>query len=427
MDNPTCPAAAPTFDIRDALSLRALQHVFPRETVDRIIAASGRKEERVRLLPSHVVVYYVLALTLFMEDSAREVMRKLAESFLSMGLPMNWHVPNKASLSMARARLGVEPFRTMYEEVVKPIARPEDTFAFYRARWRVMAIDGVRLDVADTPSNAAAFGRPANSRGDRSAYPQVQVLGLAECGTHGYVDLVLGGCREGETTLAQPLLRSLTPDMLCLADRNFFGYPTWKAWSDKADLLWRVKKNLTLECERSLPDGSYLARVYPSSRARSRQRGGIWVRVIRFVLDSPGAPGKPLETYRLITTVLDHREAPAEELAALYCERWEFETANDELKTHQRGRREVLRSGTPDGTRQEVYAFFLAHYAIRCLMYDAARQAKIDPDRLSFTHTLHVIQRKVITQALFFPQRFFAADDPQGDIGRDRPAAQVSF
>ena len=189
--------------------------------------------------------------------------------------------------------------------------------------------------------------------------------------------------------------------MLCLADRNFFGYKLWKAAAEKADLLWRVKKNLTLEREKTLPDGSYLSHVYPSAQARRRRRDGIAVRVIEFVLDDPRATAKPPEVYRLITTILDHEEAPALELAVLYCQRWEFETTNDELKTHQRGAQEILRSGTPDGVRQEIYAFFLTHYAIRSVMYDAAQEAHLDPDRLSFTHTLHVLQRKVIAQGLF--------------------------
>ena len=167
--------------------------------------------------------------------------------------------------------------------------------------------------------------------------------------------------------------------------------------------MWRVKKSLILEREKTLPDGSYLARVYPSAQARRRQRDGLWVRVIAFVLDDPRITGKPLEVYRLITTILDHQQAPARELAVLYCQRWEFETTNDELKTHQRGAQEILRSGTPDGVRQEIYAFFLTHYAIHSFMYDAAQEAHLDPDRLSFTHTLHVLQRKVIAQALFSP------------------------
>ena len=404
MDNPTRQPPHPASDIRDALSLRALEHVFPRAVVDEVIAACGCKEERVRLLPAHLVFYYVLTLTLFMESSCREVMRKMAESFKALGLPADWHVPNKASLSMARARLGFEPFEAMYTKVVRPLGQPQDRSVFYRSRWRVMAIDGVRLDVADSPSNADAFGRPGNSRGDRSAYPQVQVVGLAECGTHAYVDLVLGGCRAGETTLARTLLRSLESGMLCLADRNFFGYKLWKAAAEKADLLWRVKKNLILEREKTLPDGSYLAHVYPSAQARRRQRDGLGVRVIEFVLDDPRITGKPLEVYRLMTTILDHQQAPARELAVLYCQRWEFETTNDELKTHQRGAQEILRSGTPDGVRQEIYAFFLTHYAIRSFMYDAAQENNIDPDRLSFTHTLHVLQRKVIAQGLFSPR-----------------------
>ena len=158
------------------------------------------------------------------------------------------------------------------------------------------------------------------------------------------------------------------------------------------DRLWRIKKNIRLVCENRLQDGSYLSRIYPSVRDWRRQTNGVKVRVIDYSLDGI-ADAEPL--YRLVTTILDHKKAPAAQLAALYHERWEIETALDELKTHLRGAKIVLRSKTPDLVRQEFYGLMMAHFAIRGLMHEAALKADDDPDRLSFLHVVRVIRRKL--------------------------------
>jgi len=389
---------------RDRFCLRALTQVYPPSLVDEIIEQCGCKEERVRLLPARFVLYYVLALAAFSDSSYREVMRQMVDTLRPAvdGIP-RWHVPTKGSIVEARDRLGPEPLERLFDVVAQPLGRDGDRNVWYRGRWRVMAMDGLRFDVADTEANAAAFDRPGHSRGAGSAYPQVQVVALAETGSHAYVALALGGCRQGETTLARDLLPHLQPDMLCLADRNFFSYELWRAVGQRgSERLWRVKKNLRLDPVRHLPDGSYLAYVYPSPVARRRQKEGILVRVIEFVVDDPGR-GSPLTPYRLITSILDPATAPAKELAVLYCHRWEFETSNDELKTHLRGAGRILRSKLPDRVRQEVYAYFLTHYAIRALMYQAADRAQLDPDRLSFINALRVVRRRIVAQSLFSP------------------------
>ncbi len=402
MDNKmTAPS---TVAQRDAFCLSALVRVCPPALVDEVIERCGCKEERVRLLPARFVLYYVLGLALFTDSGYREVMRQLVDGLHPVvdDIP-HWHVPGNASIVEARARLGPEPPQELFRVVAQPLGHAGDRNVWYHGRWRVMAIDGLRLDVADTEANDTAFERPGHSRGVGSAYPQVQVVGLAETGSHAYVGLALGGCRQGETTLARELLPCLQPDMLCLADRNFFSYDLWRAVGERgAERLWRVKKNLRLDPVRRLADGSYLAYVYPSPVARKHQRDGILVRVIEFVVDDPGR-GTELPVYRLITSLLDPGAAPAKELTVLYCHRWEFETANDELKTHLRGAGRVLRSKLPDGVRQEVYAHFLTHYAVRALMYEAADQAHLDPDRLSFINALRVVRRRVIAQSLFSP------------------------
>ena len=196
-----------------------------------------------------------------------------------------------------------------------------------------------------------------------------------------------------EVALAKTVLPSLCQGMLCLADRGFFGFEMWKqAAATGADLLWRVRKNIQLPCEKRLPDGSYLSRIYPSQQDQRRGRKGIVVRVIEYRLEEVGG-AEPL--YRLATTILDHELAPAAELAALYHERWKIETALDELKTHLRGAHIVLRSKTPDLVRQEFYGLLMAHFAVRGLMHEAALRADHDPDRLSFLHAVRVVRRKM--------------------------------
>jgi Transposase DDE domain len=278
----------------------------------------------------------------------------------------------------------------LYEEVVKPLAVEATRGAWYRS-WRLVSLDGSTLSVADEKENAAAFGRPSGSRGE-GAYPQLRFVSLVENGTHVLFGTCLGGYASSEIALAEKVIAGLRKGMLCLADRGFFSYPLWnRAHATGADLLWRVKKDLRLAVEQPLADGSYLSRIYPSARARRLQIEGVVLRVIEYRLEGV-ADAEP--AYRLVTTLLDPA-VPAPELAALYHERWEIEGAFDELKTHLRGAKMVLRSKTPDLVRQEFYGLLLAHFAIRGLMHEAALKAGEDPDRVSFVHTVRVIRRKL--------------------------------
>jgi hypothetical protein len=378
--------------ITDYISLGVVTKSFPLATVRSVLAATGRGSIRQRDLPAHVVVYYVIALALFMQSSYREVLRCLLEGMQWLLNPsVRLKIAGKSGISQARTRLGVEPLRRLHDEVVRPIARKTTQGAWYRT-WRVVSLDGSTLDVADERANAEAFGRPGASRG-QSAYPQIRFVSLLENGTHILFGTQMGRYGTGEVALAQGVLPWLRQGMLCLADRQFFGFDFWsQAQATGADLLWRIKKNAHLVCERRLADGSYLSRIYPSERDRRHQTNGMVVRVIEYRLE--GVSGaEPL--YRLITTILDPDRAPAHELAALYHERWEMETALDELKTHLRGARIVLRSKTPDLVRQEFYGLMMAHFAVRGLMHEAALKAHEDPDRLSFVHAVRVIRRKL--------------------------------
>ena len=378
--------------ITDYISLGVITKTFPSASIVTILEATAKSSVRQRDLPAHVVVYYVIALALYMQSSYREVLRCLLEGIQWLRDPSAAiKVAGKSGISQARTRLGWEPLRQLHDQVVKPIAVPATKGAWYRG-WRLVSLDGSTLDVADEKVNEDAFGRPGASRGS-SAYPQIRFVSLVENGTHVLFGSQMDGYTTGEITLAKTVLPGLRKGMLCLADRNFFGYELWKqARATGADLLWRVKKNMRLACEARLPDGSYLSRIYPSERDWRHKTNGIVVRVIDYQLE--GVEGaEPI--YRLVTSILDQEEAPAKELAALYHERWEIETALDELKTHLRGAKIVLRSKTPDLVRQEFYGFLMAHFAIRGLMHEAALKAKEDPDRLSFLHAVRVVRRKL--------------------------------
>src|SRR4051812_38213337 len=327
-----------------------------------------------------------------MQSSYREVLRCLLEGVQWLLDPSaTIKVAGKSGVSQARTRLGWEPVRQLHDEVVRPIAVQATRGAWYR-HWRLVSLDGSTLDVADEAENDAAFGRPGASRGS-SAYPQIRFVSLVENGTHVLFASQMADYGTGEITLAKAVLASLRPGMLCLADRQFFGFALWNlARQTEADLLWRIKKNARLACDKRLPDGSYVSRIYPSDRNRRRQTNGVAVRVIDYCLDGV-ADAAPI--YRLVTTILDHTKAPATQLAALYHDRWEIETALDELKTHLRGAKIVLRSKTPDLVRQEFYGLMMAHFAIRGLMHEAALKADTDPDELSFLHAVRVVRRKL--------------------------------
>jgi hypothetical protein len=391
--------------ITDYISLGVVAKTFPVATVKSVLEATGRSSRRQRELPAHVVVYYVIALALYMQSSYREVLRCLLEGIQWLLNPTaRIKVTGKSGISQARTRLGVEPVKQLHDQIVCPIATEATKGAWYRG-WRVVSLDGSTLEVADEDANDAAFGRPVAQRG-KSAFPQIRFVSLVENGTHVLFGTQMGGYGTSEMTLAKGVLPWLGPGMLCLADRYFFGFEFWhQARATGAELLWRIRKNLRLVCEQRLADGSYLSRIYPSGQDRKRKSKGVVVRVIDYRLEGV-AGAEPL--YRLVTTILDPDKAPALELAALYHERWEIETALDELKTHLRGARIVLRSKRPDLVRQEFYGLLMAHFAIRGLMHEAALKADEDPDRLSFVHAVRVIRRKLTS---------FAAIPPRGDGG----------
>lgn len=378
-----------------------LTRLFSLEKVTAVLESRGRSSRRQRDLPAQVMVYYVVALGFYMQVAYREVLRCLWEELRSVRCRRTpWRVAVESAITEARKRLGWEVLQELYEHLVSPLATPRTRGAWYR-RWRVVSMDGSTLDVRDTPGNERAFGRPKASRG-RSAFPPIRLVALLENGTHLLFRAALGAYRTSELTLAQELLCWRGPGMLCLADRGYYSYALWKrAMARGAALLWRVKKDIRLPCGKRLSDGSYLSRVFPPGDRQHNPEEGILVRVIEYTVQ---AAGKRPTHYRLITTILDPQEAPAQELAQLYHERWEIESSVRELKTYLRGANVVLRSKRPDLVRQELYGLLLAHSAARILMHQAALQADVDPDQLSFTHTIRVLRRRLPAWHSFSPR-----------------------
>jgi hypothetical protein len=378
--------------ITDYISLGVIAKFFPADEVREVLKQTKRTSIRERDLPAHVVVYYVIALALYMRSSYREVLRCLLEGVQWLLDPSAAvKVAGKSGISQARRRLGPEPLKKLYEVSVAPIAERRTKGAWYR-EWRLISLDGSTLDTADTKENEKAFGRPGASRGS-SAFPKIRFVALLENGTHVLWAARMSPYATDEITLARDVVPALSKGMLCLADRFFPSYKLWQtAARTGADLLWRTRQNARLDLDQRLADGSYLSRLYASTSDRRNQRKGMVVRVIDYRLKDV----KDAELiYRLITTILDPTQAPAQELAALYHERWEIETALDEFKTHLRGAQIVLRSKTPELVKQEFYGLLMAHFAIRGLMHEAALRANEDPDRLSFLHSVRVVQRRM--------------------------------
>jgi hypothetical protein len=407
------PAGAP---LPDRIALGVLTRIITRELVEDVVAETGRREQRKRLLPARVVVYFVLALALFYGDSYEEVMRKLVQGLSWMAIwKREWHVPTASALARARERLGSEPLRELFERVAVPCAQLSTAGAHLAGR-RLMSLDGVELECADTPANAERFGYVSAKGGGHGPYPQVLVMALAECGTHAVTAVETGNAEDAEQPLAAALARrpgNLEPGMLVMADRGLYSYGLVTAVTAAgADFAVRVSAKLDLPVLGWLPDGSYRSyiadpRAKNATRNRSRladgtlkitELPGLHVRVVDY--DVPGR-GKG-ELFTVVTSVLDHQDLPAPEIAAAYHERWEIELTFDEIETHQRGPA-VLRSRSPDMVTQELYGLLVTHYAIRKLMTEAADQAELDPDRLSFTRTLNIVRRQVTAQAAFSP------------------------
>ncbi len=345
------------------------------------------------------MAYFAIGMALHSEGSYEEVLSLLTDGLAWSSETEPIALPSKSAIFQARARLGPEPLEALFTKVAVPLAKEGAPGAWLGGR-RMVAIDGTCLDVADTTENATFFGRPGVNKGEQAAFPQARVVAIAECASHAIVDAVVGAYTTAENTLARDLLDRLEPNMLLLADRGFCGFPLWsRAVRSGADLLWRATSNMKPRFTEPLADGSWLAELRPSGNA-GRKATPLIIRVIDYRIDD-GRHHE--ETYRLFTTILDPNDVTPLDLAAAYSQRWEIESAFDELKTHQRGPRTVLRSKSPNLVLQEIWGHLCCHYAIRTLMWEAADNAGVDPDRVSFVTALRVARRSISVARDFSP------------------------
>ncbi|MFN2504975.1 MAG: IS4 family transposase [Acidimicrobiales bacterium] len=385
--------------LSDLVSVGVLTRTFPPELVDEVIAGLGRTEQRHRSLPARVMAYFAIGMALHSEGSYEDVLALLSDglSWASGDEPVK--LPSKSAIFQARARLGADPMRALFERVAVPLAEPGAPGAWLAGR-RLVAIDGTCLDLADTVENDEWFGRPGVMKGERAAFPQARVVTVAECGTHAIIDAAVGPYSTAENTLARDVIDRLDPGMLLLADRGFCGFPLWsRAVATGADLLWRAMPNMKPRPIETLSDGSWLAELRPAGNA-GRTAEALIIRVIDYEIDDGRANDN---NYRLFTTILDPNDASAVDLAVAYAQRWEIEAAFDELKVHQRGPRAVLRSKSPELVMQEIWGHLCCHFAIRTLMWEAADHARVDPDRVSFVAALRIARRSIPAARDFSP------------------------
>ena len=385
--------------LSDLVSVGVLTRTFPPALVDEVVADCGRTEQRSRALPARSMAYFSIGMALHAEGSYEDVLGLLSDG-LSWTLGEEPIVlPSKSAIFQARSRLGPEPLERLFAKVATPLATTQVPGAFVGGR-RVVAIDGTCLDVADSVENATFFGRPGVNKGEQAAFPQARVVAVAECATHAIFDACVGAYATSENTLAGELIDRLEPGMLLVADRGICGFPLWsRAVATGADLLWRAKPTMKPRVVKALDDGSWLAELRPSGSA-GRRAEPLSIRVIDYRIDD-GRDND--EHYRLLTTILDPADVSALDLAAIYSQRWEIENTFDELKTHQRGPRTVLRSKSPDLVLQEIWGHLCCHYAIRTLMWEAAEDVGVDPDRVSFVAALRIARRSIALARDFSP------------------------
>lgn len=383
---------------RAALNFDAIQRIVPPAVIATVLTAEAAHEQRARKFTMTLVVWGLIAMNCYAHLDIAHVLRKLTQATRFLRPTDPDPTPTAGAFSYRRYQLGARPLVALFHAVCRPLATPT-----MRGAWlcglRLMAFDGTTEDVPDTPANLAAFGRHRGRRGD-SAFPQVQGLYLVECGTHAIVDAGFWPCHTSEHRAVRRLVRALTPEMLVLYDRGLHSFDLIEAIRARgAHVLGRVPSTVQPEVLTTLADGSQLVRLRPGDPAARRTGTQIVLRLIRYRLEDPALAGYG-QTYRVLTSLCNPDTAPAAALAAAYHERWEIEGTIDEVDTHQRLARRVVRSQKPVGVIQELYALLIAHYVVRAVMHDTAVEADIDPDRLSFVGALRVLQDAIPEFAL---------------------------
>lgn len=382
------------------LDFDAMTTAFPLRDVERALEASGRMSQRERKLPAPMLVYLVISLGLMVSTGAKEVLRRLLDKIRTRGWIAGVPLASDAAICKARKRLGFEPFKELFEQVARPLATRATRGAWFRGR-RLVSLDGSTLQVQDSSANEQAFGRPSTAKGTRpAAYPMIRFVLLIENGTRVPFAAAMDGYSTSESALARRIVGRLNKQMLCLADRLFYSYDLWvQAVATGAELLWRLPSSIKLPRLKVLPDGSYLSEIHSGKKGKAaRSAPRLPVRVVEFTTKT----GSQIEHYRVLTT-LTARSAKAMELARLYAARWDIEIALNEIKTHLRGHRVLLRSRLPELVKQDFYGLLLAYFGVRCLIHEGALEEQLEPASISFLHALHVVIRRLPEIVSFSP------------------------
>ncbi|GAA6618462.1 IS4 family transposase [Scytonema sp. NUACC26] len=373
--------------------LTALEQVIPSQIITSAIQKTGSEERRQRILPTHVVVALVIAMSLWSHESIVDVFKNLIQGVAGRWISLKVRLisPTSSSITEARQRTGPAVMTRLFEMVAKPLATILTPGAFLGGL-RIMAVDGTVFDIPDTVENARVFGYPGSPKGTYPAFPKARLVFLLEAGTHLITDAFISPYRVGERKGALKLLRSVGSGMLLIWDRGLHSFKmVYAAINQKCHFLGRVPANVKFEVVKTLTDGSYLSWIAPDGKSKKKGATRLPVRVIEYVIEEDGTE----KVYRLITDLMDISTYPALLLAQEYHQRWEAESTLDELKVHLNGRKTPIRSKNPREVIQEIYGWLLAHYCIRYLMFQSAAIVGISPLRLSFTGSLRVIRRAI--------------------------------
>jgi len=375
------------------LNVEAVTRVVPVPEIQEALDAENAQAPRVRKFNMLVVVLVIICMNLYSRISIGHVMQKMSRGLRLIWSDPDYPIAGDSAFSYRRYQMSPRVMARLFQKICRPIATPETKGAFLFGL-RIMAIDGSEETIPDTPANEAVFGRHHSGRG-LAAYPQVQTVYLAECGTHVIVDAGFWPIHTSERIGGRRVLRSITPGMLVMWDRGFHEYDMIVGVRKRqSHVLGRLPAHAKPEHVKTLDDGSYLAYIYPSDYQRRKQGERCLVRILEYKVTDPALADVD-EVHRLVTTLLDPDAYPIVELICAYHERWEIETVIDEIDTHQRLSGRTLRSLKPVGVIQELYGLLIAHFVIRFLMHEAALLADIDPDRLSFVHAIEVIKDSV--------------------------------
>src|SRR5450759_169326 len=385
----------------EAITLETINRVVPQVSIEAAIQEAGVAEQRVRKMTATFSIWVLIGMSLYSQLAIGAVIQKLAKGGRLLWGDGHEKVATASAFSQRRYQIGARVMRLLFEQVCQPLATDHTRGAFLFG-FRLMAMDGTQEDVPDTPDNVAVFGRHRGPKGD-SGYPKAQTVLLSECGTHAVVAAEFGPCAASEHTLALRLVRALVAGMLLMVDRGFYGFDLIQGvLQRKAQILGRLAAHVKPTLIQQLADGSALAYIYPSDYRRRKRGERLPIRVITYTFTDPQRPGYQ-QTHRLFTTLLDPQAYPALELVCAYHERWEIELVIDELQVHQRLVNHPLRSLKPRGIIQELYSLLIAHYIVRAMMHEAALQADLDPDRLSFVGAVRLFQDALIEFQLADP------------------------